>query len=371
MDIIQYIENEDFFSGSDTGLVRKANEDSCGTAETPNGYLFTVCDGMGGHVGGATASKIAVESITHYFSKEIYKDIKKALHDALCFANTQILGKAAENQELKGMGTTACILLIQDDKAWFAHVGDSRIYIFTNKKLRRITQDHSYVQGLVNQGIISDSEAESHPDKNKILKALGNKIELSPEVCKEPIIPSKNDIILICSDGLNGMVNDETIASALASKSNIQQKGEQLIERAKQAGGTDNITVQLIQTSSAKNKNAIFIDKNPISEKTQPRIQKSQLKILAIILVIFACGIIGGFFLGREKPNIINFKDKTNKSDSIPHETVKIDSSKIVSKQQNLNDSNRKDSLNIEEKNKVDSVLNDTTNNKQTHLTNE
>jgi serine/threonine protein phosphatase PrpC len=234
---------------SDVGLVRKANEDNCGYAQTPNGYLFVVCDGMGGHVGGATASNIGVNSIIEYLSKEAYSNIKQALHDALVFANIQILGTARENPGLKGMGTTACILLVAGDEAWIAHVGDSRIYLYIDREkfLHRITKDHSFVQSLVDRGEIRDEDVENHPKKNIILKALGIKEDIQPTVCESPVLPAKNDIFLICSDGLSGMINDTVIEATLKKVAPLNDKVNELIYLALQNGGKDNVTAQLIQ----------------------------------------------------------------------------------------------------------------------------
>ena len=193
-----------------TGQVRKANEDSCGFMSVPNGELFVVCDGMGGHVGGATASRIAVAQIIEHFKAQRYDDIYQALNDALLRANTQILGEAAAEPSLKGMGTTACIVLVDGPDAYIAHVGDSRIYLYEAAKQRlfRITKDHSLVQALVDQGQLDDRDAEHHPQKNVIMKALGTKEDLRPEVYRSPVQPATGDMFLICSDGLSGMVEE-------------------------------------------------------------------------------------------------------------------------------------------------------------------
>lgn len=249
-----------------TGQVRKANEDSCGFSPVPNGDLFVVCDGMGGHVGGATASKIAVEQIIQHFKAQYYQDVYQALFDALCRANIQILGEAAANPSLKGMGTTACILLVQGDDAYIAHVGDSRIYLYeaAKKRLFRITKDHSLVQALVDQGQLDDRDAEHHPQKNVILKALGTREELKPEVYTCPVQPASGDIFLICSDGLSGMVDDNGIEAILSSDSSIEEKTDQLVANANVPGkGLDNITAQLIKVKKSPYPSSNHPDHNP------------------------------------------------------------------------------------------------------------
>jgi protein phosphatase len=241
----------DILSITDVGLTRKANEDNCAVAETSNGILCVVCDGMGGHAGGATASRMAIDSLIQFLSKAQYSNIRQALKDALDFANLQILDTASQQPELHGMGTTACVLLVQEDSAWLAHVGDSRIYLYVakEKRLHRLTKDHSYVQALVDQGIITEAEAEKHPNKNRILKALGVKEKLDAEVGTQPIRLAKGDIFLLCTDGLSGMVPDQQIAEILADKTEMQEKEVTLMSAAKAAGGLDNITFQMIRIS--------------------------------------------------------------------------------------------------------------------------
>lgn len=249
-----------------TGQVRKANEDSCGYLSVANGELFVVCDGMGGHVGGATASRIAVNQIIEHFKAAKYDDIYQALNDALVRANTQILGEAAANPSLKGMGTTACIVLVDGPDAYIAHVGDSRIYLYeaARQRLFRITKDHSLVQALVDQGQLDDRDAEHHPQKNVIMKALGTKEDVVPEVYRSPVQPATGDMFLICSDGLSGMVDDNGIEAILSSGATVEQKVQQLVDNANMPGkGLDNITVQLIQVTNSPYPASNHPDHNP------------------------------------------------------------------------------------------------------------
>ena len=294
------------FQREEIGKVRKAQEDSHFHYETPNGYLFVVCDGMGGHVGGAEASSIAVESIFEFFYKEKHTDITRALNASLGFANMQILGKVNENPALKGMGTTACVLLLQEDKAYIAHVGDSRIYLYLGKEkeLHRITKDHSFVQTLVDlpeghPDKISDDEAENHPNKNRILKALGIKLNVAPTICEKPILPKNDDIFLICSDGLNGMLPDSQIESVLKDNSTLQEKGDTLIKLALEAGGVDNITLQMVEISHCpKNREqSVFTSYNPKC-RPQSRVSKSRkLKQIVIgTIVAFFVLTLGGWY---------------------------------------------------------------------------
>jgi serine/threonine protein phosphatase PrpC len=287
-------------SATDTGLVRAINEDCHGLAETPNGYLCVVCDGMGGHAGGAMASGLAVECIVQYLSKEAYRDARQALTGALDFANMQIIGTAAEHPDLEGMGTTACVLLLGDDEVWLAHAGDSRIYLFEARKrcLHRLTKDHSYVQGLVAQGIITEEEAETHPNKNRILKALGVSEELHPEVCRQPVLPARGDLFLVCSDGLSGMVTDKRIQQVLAEETTLQQKETALMSLARSAGGTDNITFQLIEVTDSPYKRSVFANPKPLAPAGARR-TRSWKQYATIAVAVAIGGLIGGWLGGN------------------------------------------------------------------------
>lgn len=249
---------------TDVGLVRPHNEDSNRVAKTANGDLFVVCDGMGGHVGGATASRIGVDSICSYVESYECSIPQQFLVKALEYANSQIYAEARSNPDLRGMGTTACVVLVREDKVWYAHIGDSRIYYYNAKKrgLYRLTKDHSVVQALVDQGLITEAEAEHHPDKNKIRKSLGIKEDVEPEPCQMPLLPAEGDILLICSDGLSGMMSEEDILEVLSTTLDINEAGKMLVELAKSGGGTDNITVQLVKFSNVGNREAVYDPKN-------------------------------------------------------------------------------------------------------------
>ena len=345
--------NLEAYGLSITGQVRKANEDSCGFATVPNGELFVVCDGMGGHVGGATASRIAVEQIIQHFQAQLYPNIYEALNDALCRANIQILGEAAANPSLKGMGTTACIVLVNGNDAYIAHVGDSRIYLFEAQKRRlfRITKDHSFVQSLVDMGQLDDRDAEHHPRKNVIMKALGTKEELKPEVYPSPVQPAKGDMFLICSDGLSGMVDDNGIEAILASNQSVEQKVVDLVSNANVPGkGLDNITAQVIKVLESPYPVSNHPDHNPRwrnepnggatrdvemsmgpqfpPQAVRPPKQKMSSKLLALIIVggVLLLGTVGAIvgnyyrthfdrsYLERQQQDLVNKRTELNDS---------------------------------------------------------
>ena len=349
--------NIEAYGLSVTGQVRKANEDSCGFATVPNGELFVVCDGMGGHVGGATASRIAVEQIIQHFKAQRYPNIYQALHDALCCANIQIIGAAEAEPSLKGMGTTACIVLVDGNDAYIAHVGDSRIYLFEYQKqcLFRITKDHSYVQSLVDIGMLDDRDAEHHPRKNVIMNALGIKEALQPEVYMSPVQPAKGDLFLICSDGLSGMVDDDGIEAILGSEESTEQKVLDLVTNANVPGkGTDNITAQVIRVVESPYPVSSHPDHNPNwrkgpyagptrdpkknpapqdTPKAAPAKKKTKMLLFILIPVVVLMLLIGGgvgaYFLWWHGKGDVKEPPKTEQKDEQkeePKEEKKDDS---------------------------------------------
>jgi protein phosphatase len=293
---------------------------------------------MGGHAAGGKASKIAVEKIVEYLQKAPYPNIPQALNGALQYANQQILIYAAEHPEARGMGTTACVLLIQDEQAWIAHAGDSRIYLYlgNERQLHRITKDHSFVQTLVDMGQITDDEAERHPNKNRVLKVLGAKPDLQSEI-SDPIHPKKGDVFLICSDGLSGMVNDLNMEGILTKDTPIAEKGNELIQMAMNKGGVDNITLQLIEISQSPYKMSEFVSKNPKERQFTPISSTKKKKKLIILLGALVIVFAGGLFIYNNndrclkmRQDCVNEKLKT-KIDSFNEKTHQIDSlNKIV-----------------------------------------
>jgi len=248
---------------TDIGNVRKANEDNFGFIEGKLGPIFTVCDGMGGHVGGATASQIAVKCILEYLASSDLRVPAVEINNAIVLANQEILETAAANPELKGMGTTCTVMLVVNDSIHIGHVGDSRIYLLSDNKLHRITKDHSFVQNLVDSGAISDSEAESHPRKNELTRALGVRNLVEPTTNSNPIYPKQGDVFMLCSDGLCGLINDSEMQNILNQNPQLDLAAQALIMAAKQAGGHDNITVQVAKITESPYKVSTFPDFSP------------------------------------------------------------------------------------------------------------
>ncbi len=243
---------------TDRGIVREVNEDNMGhMLNTPSGDIFVVCDGMGGHVGGQTASTIGVESIISNLVQKPQSNIHIGISNALTFANEQVLGRTVIEPSLKGMGSTATVAVIKDDLLYVGHVGDSRAYIVSDGKLYRITRDDSYVQMLVDNNTITEDEAETHPQKNRILKALGSQNALEPNNTPRPFKMKAGDLVLLCSDGLCSMVVDEAIEQ-LIDPNDLQGSINKLHSMAMNNGGKDNITIILLKVTESPHPSSDF-----------------------------------------------------------------------------------------------------------------
>ncbi len=207
---------------TDVGCKRSANEDNLGQAITINGLVTVVCDGMGGHVGGAVASKIAVDTILAFLNQQYFADPREAIVAAVNAANQAILARAAAEPSLYGMGSTCVMLIIREGLVYYGWVGDSRIYLFRQDKTVRLSKDQSVVQTLVDAGQITEAEAEHHARKNEITNALGLPTMTPGLVCRQPIAPHAGDTFLLCSDGLSGMVSDNDIAAVVSDRANLR-----------------------------------------------------------------------------------------------------------------------------------------------------
>jgi protein phosphatase len=244
-------------SQSDIGCVRTNNEDSFGYWEPEDdqqflrkGRLAVVADGMGGYEGGQEASRLAVETLV-----AVYRDFggdnpQDALIEALQTAHERIRQYSFAHPELRGMGTTCTAAAIvrgaQYDALYYVHVGDTRLYLIRDGQITRVTRDHSYVGRLVEAGMISQEEAEHHPQRNILTAALGTNPDLIMDSPGHPEPLRPEDVLLLCSDGLWGLVRDPEILDAVENKS-AEQAGRELIELARERGGPDNITVEILR----------------------------------------------------------------------------------------------------------------------------
>lgn len=233
---------------TDVGATREVNEDCMVTFDSPNGRVIAVCDGMGGQAAGDVASRLACDIIQDILENNQFSTPGEAITRAMLAANQGILHRAAANPELEGMGATCVMVIIKDGMAYYGWVGDSRIYYFSNGQLMQLSKDQSYVQQLVDAGQLSAAEAENHPQKNEITNALGLAGMTPPQLCTAPLTPEQGSMMMLCSDGLSGMVGVPAMQQVLANGDmTLQEKADRLVTLANAAGGLDNITVQLVE----------------------------------------------------------------------------------------------------------------------------
>ena len=235
------------FSMTDIGRKREINQDYVfATDETignlPN--LLVVADGMGGHRAGDFASRFTVEVLAEEVQNSKETHPEQILGNAIQTANERLMEEAAKDSRLEGMGTTLVAATILDHVLYFANVGDSRLYLI-NKEIRQLSKDHSMVEEMVRLGGLTEEEAKHHPDKNIITRAMGVKDKVEPDFFEYRL--KGGDTILMCSDGLTNMVDDDEIFQIVKSARDIVEAVETLIQRANENGGSDNICIVLAQ----------------------------------------------------------------------------------------------------------------------------
>jgi serine/threonine protein phosphatase PrpC len=240
---------------TDVGCQRENNEDRYSYWEPANdqefelkGRLAIVADGMGGYEGGQEASRIAVETVEEIYSSSSVRDPRAALMKAFQEAHRRIREHAQKHPTLRNMGTTCTSIVILAGQLYFAHVGDSRLYLIRDGKISRITNDHSYVGKLVEHGVIRAEDAETHPQRHILTSALGSGPEIFPDVPESPRALQSGDVLVLCSDGLWGVVGDQAVESAVAA-TKVSDAAATLVEKAKALGGPDNITLQILRVN--------------------------------------------------------------------------------------------------------------------------
>lgn len=236
------------FSITDTGRARNANQDYVFCEENEIGSfpnLFIVADGMGGHNAGDTASRMCVEEVVSQIEKSTKVTPIGILEQAVAAANEKVYQTSLEDKSLQGMGTTIVAAVVLGDTAYIINVGDSRLYVYKDT-LRQVTVDHSLVEEMVQSGKLHKEDMRTHPNKNIITRALGTNVDVKAD-CFE-IEVNEGDVLLLCSDGLSNMLEDEKMEMIIReNKDNMKAAGERLVKEANDAGGKDNISVVLIQ----------------------------------------------------------------------------------------------------------------------------
>ena len=231
------------FSKTDIGRKREVNQDYVFVSDQPVGNipnLLIVADGMGGHNAGDYASKFVVHVLKKELEKSREDGPRAMLKKAIASANHQLIAESKTDAKLEGMGTTLVAATVIEHTLYFANVGDSRLYLL-NDEIRQLSKDHSLVQEMVRLGGLNAEEAKHHPDKNIITRAIGVKEDIEIDFFEYRL--KKGDIILMCTDGLSNMVEDEEIFQIVRSSRDVVEAVEQLIERANSNGGKDNIGV--------------------------------------------------------------------------------------------------------------------------------
>lgn len=235
------------FAATDVGVERKINQDCVYYSLTEIGplpNLFIVADGMGGHKAGDFASRYTVDNFVSRVRESSGKDTVDIIDDAVTWVNTALIEKAGESTDYMGMGTTLVVATVIDNMLKVANVGDSRLYII-GKDIRQITRDHSLVEEMVSLGEIDRKAARTHKRKNIITRAIGGDVKVEAEMFCVELKPG--DKILMCSDGLSNMIEDEDIFKIIKDSPEIEEAAERLIDTANENGGKDNISVILIE----------------------------------------------------------------------------------------------------------------------------
>lgn len=239
------------YVATNVGKVRQNNEDSAAFLRQAGARgegvlsLAIVADGMGGHQGGEVASQIAAEVIPSSFfrSKE---EPAEAIEKAFQLANQEMQQAVERDPRIKGMGTTAVAVAMEGDRAWCAWVGDSRIYHLREGRMHQISEDHTAVAELMRQGLLTPEQARNHPDRNVLIRALGTRSGVEVDVTRHPLALATGDRMLLCSDGLYDLLEDEEIEK-ISSEGSLQVAGDALIAMALERGGHDNVSVVLVE----------------------------------------------------------------------------------------------------------------------------
>ncbi|MHB8156748.1 MAG: Stp1/IreP family PP2C-type Ser/Thr phosphatase, partial [Desulfocucumaceae bacterium] len=221
------------------GLVRKRNEDSI--CVLPDLAFFAVADGMGGHLAGEVASHLAVETVVEHLRAGTEPRLENKLYKGVLQANSKVFEASKSNVSYRGMGTTLTAAVIKDRKMVLAHVGDSRAYLLREDNIVTLTEDHSLVQEMLKQGGITKEQARDHPHRNVLTRALGTDPTVEVDMIETGL--KKGDTVLICSDGLYGLVEDNVIQRLVSSAQGPEKAVLDLIGEALHRGGNDNISV--------------------------------------------------------------------------------------------------------------------------------
>ncbi|MGN6378121.1 MAG: Stp1/IreP family PP2C-type Ser/Thr phosphatase [Gaiellales bacterium] len=287
-----------------TGNVRRTNEDAYLIAEP----LFVVADGMGGAQAGEIAARMAADEFGHLDAARARGE--QALREIIGNANQRILERAKSDPELAGMGTTVIAALVGDDgRVAFGHVGDSRAYLLRDGDLQQLSEDHSLVSELVRAGELSEAEAERHPQRSVITRALGADPNLQVDTFTVDGRPG--DIVLLCSDGLNTMVDEPTIARLMASGASAEETARELVKAALAGGGEDNVTAIVFRLGETEGDGAVTpavtAEATPAGRSRGGRALRMTARVVAVVMIagLLAAGAVAGLrwshFVGADQ----------------------------------------------------------------------
>jgi PPM family protein phosphatase len=241
---------------TDVGCLRANNEDSYLYWEPDSeeefcrkGRLAIIADGMGGYEGGQEASRLAVETVRQVYHRASIDDPQKALVAGFVAAHDNIQRYGIEHPQFQGMGTTCTAIAIVGPRLYFAHVGDSRLYLVRDTTISRLTRDHSYVGRLVESGIVRSEDAESHPQRHVLTAALGSGREVNPDFPENPLTLEEGDCLVLCTDGLWSLVSEREVAGVIRANA-AAESCRALIKMALERGGPDNVTVSVLRFSA-------------------------------------------------------------------------------------------------------------------------
>jgi serine/threonine protein phosphatase PrpC len=291
--------------GTHPGKTRDHNEDAVrGTptdfpAAVQRGYLFIVADGMGGHNAGEIASSEAVVRVYQQYYEDSDPDIHRRLENAMRRTSSELFNQAQTNPQQQGMGTTFTAVVIKDNRAFVAHVGDSRLYLIRNGQFEQLTQDHSWVEEQVRAGVLTRLQAENHPQRNVITRALATMPDVKVEHYERELHPG--DALLLCSDGLNTEVGDAQIAALTTKAASAEDAVARLIQLANDNGGEDNVSVIVIRLSDGA---AAAIPAAAVAPATNRSGRKSFILpvIFGIVGLLLLAALVAMLFNPRPSP---------------------------------------------------------------------
>jgi protein phosphatase len=284
---------------TDMGLKRSNNEDSygCWLPDDPGerdrrGLLLTVADGMGGVKGGEVASRITVEALMHAYRDAPGADIAGDLHGAVVTANRMVHRESIQHPELSGMGTTCTAAVVRGRDVYVAHVGDSRAYLVRAGRIRQLTHDHSLVGQLVRDRQLTAEQARTDPRRNVVTRSIGISDEVDVDTQRISESLRNGDVIILCTDGLHGLVSDEELSAAV-SHQELDQACDTLVTLAKQRGGHDNITMILARAESSENGARPTTASAGRHPRARSNPNRNYLMVALILLLLLALGALG------------------------------------------------------------------------------